>query len=82
MLRFTLPPLAGLARAFAAKGIGHGTFVVLYSHASPVWATRIWWMLRAIGFDEAAILDGGLDKMEGRGSPTGDRAHDLSCRPR
>ena len=61
-LRFTLPPLDVLTRSFAAKGIGHGTFVVLYSHASPNWATRIWWMLRAIGFDDVAILDGGLDK--------------------
>jgi len=61
-LRFTLPPLGELTKAFAAKGNGHGTFVVIYSHASPVWATRIWWMLRAVGFDDAAILDGGLDK--------------------
>ena len=52
-LRYTLPPLDQLTKAFAAKGIGHGTFVVLYSHASPVWATRIWWMLRAVGFDDA-----------------------------
>ena len=68
-LRFTLPPLAELTKAFAAKGIGHGTFVVLYSHASPVWATRIWWMLRAVGFDEAAILDGGLDKWKAENRP-------------
>ena len=61
-LRFTLPPLDELVRAFAAQGIGHGTFVVLYSHATPNWATRIWWMLRAVGFDDVAILDGGLDK--------------------
>jgi thiosulfate/3-mercaptopyruvate sulfurtransferase len=68
-LRFTLPPLEELTRAFAAKGVGHGTFVVLYSHASPVWATRFWWMLRAVGFDEAAILDGGLDKWKAEGRP-------------
>jgi len=68
-LRFTLPPLDALTKAFAAKGIGHGTFVVLYSHASPVWATRIWWMLRAIGFDDAAILDGGLDKWKAENRP-------------
>ena len=68
-LRFTLPPLDELTRAFAAKGIGHGTFVVLYSHASPVWATRIWWMLRAVGFDDAAILDGGLDKWKAENRP-------------
>jgi thiosulfate/3-mercaptopyruvate sulfurtransferase len=68
-LRFTLPPLDELTRAFAAKGIGHGTFVVLYSHATPTWATRIWWMLRAIGFDDAAILDGGLDKWKAENRP-------------
>ena len=68
-LRFTLPPLDALTRAFAAKGIGHGTFVVLYSHASPVWASRIWWMLRAVGFDDAAILDGGLDKWKAEKRP-------------
>ena len=68
-LRFTLPPLETLARAFAAKGIGHGTFVVLYSHATLTWATRFWWMLRAIGFDDTAILDGGLDKWRAEGRP-------------
>ncbi len=68
-LRFTLPPLDALTRTFAAKGIGHGTFVVLYSHASPVWASRVWWMLRAVGFDDAAILDGGLDKWKAENRP-------------
>ncbi|WP_395711509.1 sulfurtransferase [Reyranella sp.] len=68
-LRFTLPPLDELTKAFAAKGIGHGTSVVLYSHATPTWATRIWWMLRAVGFDDAAILDGGLDKWKAEGRP-------------
>jgi thiosulfate/3-mercaptopyruvate sulfurtransferase len=68
-LRFTLPPLDMLTRTFAAKGIGHGTFVVLYSHASPVWASRLWWMLRAVGFDDAAILDGGLDKWKAEHRP-------------
>jgi thiosulfate/3-mercaptopyruvate sulfurtransferase len=68
-LRFTLPPLDELTKAFSAKGIGHGTFVVLYSHATPTWATRIWWMLRAVGFDDAAILDGGLDKWKAENRP-------------
>ena len=64
-----MPSLGALTTAFAAKGIGHGTFVVLYSHATPNWATRVWWMLRAIGFDDAAILDGGLDKWKAEGRP-------------
>ena len=68
-LRFTLPPLDVLTQAFARAGIGHGTFVVLYSHATPTWATRFWWMLRAIGFDDTAILDGGLDKWKAENRP-------------
>lgn len=68
-LRYTLPPLDVLAKAFAARGIGHGTHVVLYSHASPVWATRLWWMLRAVGFDDASVLDGGLDKWKAENRP-------------
>ena len=75
-LRFTLPPLDELTKAFAAKGIGHGTFVVLYSHATPTWATRLWWMLRAIGFDDAAILDGGLDKWKAENRPLQTEAAD------
>lgn len=59
-----------LAARFAAKGIGTGTRVVLYSRKSMQWATRIWWMLRAIGFDDAAVLDGGFDKWEAEGRPT------------
>jgi len=73
--RFTLPPLDELTKAFAAKGIGHGSFVVLYSHATPTWATRIWWMLRAVGFDDAAILDGGLDKWKAEDRPLSTEAH-------
>ena len=42
---------------------------MLYSHATPIWATRFWWMLRAIGFDDAAILDGGLDKWKAENRP-------------
>jgi thiosulfate/3-mercaptopyruvate sulfurtransferase len=68
-LRFTLPSLGELSKSFAAKGIGHGAFVVLYSQGTPNWATRLWWMLRAVGFDDAAVLDGGLDKWKAENRP-------------
>lgn len=61
-LRFTLPPLQELADTFARRGIGDDSRVVLYSRGRLVWATRVWWMLRAIGFDRAAVLDGGFEK--------------------
>jgi thiosulfate/3-mercaptopyruvate sulfurtransferase len=67
---FTMPAADDLAARFAAKGIGRGTRVVLYARKSLQWATRVWWMLRAIGFDDAAILDGGFDKWAAEGRPT------------
>ena len=35
-----------------------------------MWATRFWWMLRACGFDNVAVLDGGFDKWQAEGRPT------------
>jgi thiosulfate/3-mercaptopyruvate sulfurtransferase len=72
-LHFMMAPVPQLEAAFARHGIGDGTRVVLYSIGTMMWATRFWWMLRALGFDNAAILDGGLDKWraEGRALETG-----------
>ena len=38
-----------------------------------MWATRFWWMLQSLGFENAAVLDGGLDewKLEARAIVTG-----------
>lgn len=66
---FTMPAAEDLAARVAAKGIGSGTRVVLYARKNMQWATRVWWMLRAIGFDDAAVLDGGFDKWEAEGRP-------------
>jgi len=66
---FTMPPPDDLAARFEAKGIGTGTRVVLYARKSMQWATRTWWMLRSVGFDDAAILDGGFDKWSAEGRP-------------
>tara|TARA_B100000676_G_scaffold313453_1_gene394952 strand:+ start:1641 stop:2519 length:879 start_codon:yes stop_codon:yes gene_type:complete len=62
--RFTMPAYDDLANRFAAKGVGDGFRVVLYSRVAMQWATRIWWMLRSVGFDNAAILNGGWEKWE------------------
>ena len=64
-----MPALDDLAARFAARGIGDGTRAVLYSRGSMQWATRVWWMLRAVGFDGASVLDGGFDKWSAEGRP-------------
>jgi len=63
-LRFTMPAPEVLAEAFGRAGVGDGIRVVLYSRGAAQWATRVWWMLRAVGFDDAAVLDGGWEKWQ------------------
>jgi len=67
--RFTMPPAEQFAAAMSRHGVGEGTRVVLYSAGSVMWAARIWWMLRAFGFDNAAVLNGGTDKWKAEGRP-------------
>lgn len=69
-LRFMMPPVNDFAAAMSRHGVGNGVRVILYSAAGIMWATRLWWMLRAFGFDDAAILDGGWEKWLAEGRPT------------
>jgi thiosulfate/3-mercaptopyruvate sulfurtransferase len=69
-LRFMMPATAQLEAAFGRHGLGPGTRVVLYSIGTVMWATRFWWMLRSLGLDGAAVLDGGVDKWKAEGRPT------------
>ena len=86
-LRFRMLPLPRLAQAFARQGIGDGQRVVLYTRGAMQWATRVWWMLRAIGCDAASVLDGGFEKWqrEGREVSSGDQRYPpttLTAHPR
>ena len=68
-LKFMAPSNERFADAMGALGIGDDSRVVLYSAGSIMWATRVWWMLRAFGFDRAAVLDGGWEKWQAEGRP-------------
>lgn len=69
---FTMPPAAEFAAAMAAHGVADGTAVVLYNKGFPMWSTRVWWMLRSIGFDNVAVLDGGWEKWQREGRSVSD----------
>jgi len=59
--RHPLPGLARWAAQLEAWGIGPAARVVVYDAASGAnAAARAWWMLRAAGHREVAVLDGGL----------------------
>jgi len=63
----TMPKAARFASRMAKLGLGDGLRIVLYDDASHVTAARAWVMLRAFGFTEVAILDGGLAKWRAEG---------------
>ena len=66
-LRFTMPSAVQFAEAMGRAGVGDGVRVILYDRNVNMWAARIWWMLRAFGFDDAAVLNGGWKKWTGEG---------------
>ncbi len=58
--RHPLPDRAAFARTIGALGISPGTQVVVLDAHGGVYAARLWWMLRWLGHEDVAILDGGL----------------------
>ena len=59
-LQFGMPSPEQFAAVMGKLGVGDDSRVVLYDTMGSSWAARVWWMLRWIGFDRAALLNGGL----------------------
>lgn len=57
--RHPLPSVAEAARRFGQLGIGNNTQVIAYDDKGGGVAARLWWMLRWLGHDNVAVLDGG-----------------------
>ena len=85
--RFALPDPEQFCAAMGRLGVGDDSRVVLYDRSMTAWAARVWWMLRWVGFDNAALLDGGFAAWkEQGGAVSGDAAtrpaRNLTARPR
>ena len=57
--RHPLPTADQLNALFKRLGISANTQVVAYDHVSGSFAARLWWLLRYMGHDAVAVLDGG-----------------------
>ena len=68
-LNFMRQPPEDFAAAMRRFGIGTTSRVVTYSTANPWWATRVWWLLREFGHDNAAVLNGGWQKWAAENRP-------------
>ena len=67
---FMRPDAAAFAAGIRRFGISNNTRIITYSTANPWWATRVWWLLRSFGHDNAAVLNGGWQKWSKEGRPS------------
>ena len=68
--RHPLPAIAKAVETFERLGIGPGTQVVTYDDAGgALAAARLWWMLRWLGHEAVALLDGGWPRWIAEGRP-------------
>ncbi|MER5808159.1 sulfurtransferase [Streptomyces sp. NPDC002033] len=65
----TMPAAPEFAEAMRGLGLDDGATVVVYDAAGIYSSARAWWMLRAMGFERAAVLDGGLPAWGAAGLP-------------
>ncbi len=65
--RHPLPDAEKLAKRLGEIGVGATTQVVVYDDAQGMIAGRLWWLLRWLGHDAVALLDGGLQAWQAAG---------------
>jgi thiosulfate/3-mercaptopyruvate sulfurtransferase len=68
--RHPLPDIPAIAEKLGKWGITDGVQVVAYDDAGGGIAARAWWLLRWLGHDAAAVLDGGWAAWLAAGLPT------------
>jgi thiosulfate/3-mercaptopyruvate sulfurtransferase len=67
--RHPLPTVDELRETFSRTGIDRTRQVVAYNQDSGIFASRLWWMLRWLGHDAVAVLDGGFAAWVDEGHP-------------
>ncbi|MDH0092512.1 sulfurtransferase [Achromobacter mucicolens] len=67
--RHPLPDRAQFGALMAAHGVTPGTLVVAYDASGGMYAAHLWWMLRWLGHDRVAVLDGGWQAWTAGGLP-------------
>lgn len=72
--RHPLPPVEAMAATFSRWGVSAATQVVAYDAGNGAYASRLWWMLRYLGHDAVAVLDGGFAAWLAGGHPVSEAA--------
>ena len=72
--RHPLPAPAVFAKTLARFGVGLQTPVVAYDDSRLAFASRLWWMMRALGYRPPRLLNGGLGAWQASGGELETRA--------
>ncbi|MFY2023296.1 sulfurtransferase [Achromobacter dolens] len=72
--RHPLPDRGQFGALMAAHGVTPETLVVAYDASGGMYAAHLWWMLRWLGHDRVAVLDGGWQAWQAAGLPTSTEA--------
>jgi len=67
--RHPLPDVQTFAATLGRMGIANDRQVVAYDQDNGMFASRLWWLLRWLGHDAVAVLDGGLARWIAEGRP-------------
>jgi thiosulfate/3-mercaptopyruvate sulfurtransferase len=67
--RHPLPEPTKLAQTLSEMGINSDTLVVAYDDSRFAFAARLWWLLRYMGHEKIALLDGGFRAWKAEGYP-------------
>lgn len=67
-----LPSTVKFSSRMTEMGVGDGTRVVVYDSSGILSAPRAWWMLRVMGHQDVAVLNGGLPKWRAEMRPVDD----------
>lgn len=58
--RHPLPDFNALSKQLGLWGVNNRSQVIVYDDASGAFAGRMWWLLRTMGHEQVAVLDGGI----------------------
>jgi thiosulfate/3-mercaptopyruvate sulfurtransferase len=78
--RHPLPDPSLFAATLGGWGIDRDTTVVAYDEASGAVAARLWWLLRWLGHERCAVLDGGFAAWQAAGGPLEQDAPRIAAR--
>lgn len=67
--RHPLPDPSKLASKLSTMGVDNQTLVVAYDDSRFAFAARLWWLLRYLGHEKVAVLDGGFKAWQAQGYP-------------